>query len=316
MTAHGDGLGTTWDVMETLDTDQPHGLDYRQLNHLAKAVRKRVNKEHEDFGDSTAGGEHVPGWAKVLKRVDGTADVSGAVDATLFQGGGLVWSEGGDTLWCITGDVTTIDPTVMTLHPDRQWKGGDVTWAGAHEFDSSVDISGSVTIEGDLTVEGHILVDSSCDFSDVYADGDVSVKGTLKVATDFTLTGDMGVDGTSSFFDECDFSDVKVNGVADIMGTCTSQSAGSVDMSSDIVYKVQTAGMVMVVGAANLDFSCLIGSANPPTKLVQLAVGDAGDIVYPSFSVPKDWYWTLNSSAAGVISILWQPFGAGGCVSQ
>jgi len=61
-------------------------------------------------------------------------------------------------LWvCATGDGTygaVGDPTILKLHPDKQWGGGDITWSGAHEFDASVDFTGPVAINKDLTVDG------------------------------------------------------------------------------------------------------------------------------------------------------------------
>jgi len=40
-------------LRETLDVDQPLGLSYRQMNHIAIGVRKRMNKEHVAFADAT-----------------------------------------------------------------------------------------------------------------------------------------------------------------------------------------------------------------------------------------------------------------------
>lgn len=147
MSVHSDGLGSGWDIVETLDVDQPHGLDYRQLNHLAIALRKRINKEHVAFGDTTAGGEHIPGGCAVLDIVDGTDDVTTAWGAGTYTGGGLAYSLCGIMYVCSTLDTTydgAKDVTIVKLHPDLQWAGQDVTWAGAHQFDVSVDVQGAM----------------------------------------------------------------------------------------------------------------------------------------------------------------------------
>jgi cytoskeletal protein CcmA (bactofilin family) len=161
---------------------------------------------------------------------------------------------------------------LVKLHPDLQWAGQDVTWAGAHEFDASVDITGNVGMDGDLTVDGKLAVDSSCDLSDVYVDGDISVKGSLKVAVDFSLSGDMAVDGTSNLTgavriggdltvngkiavdSSCDFSDVYVDGDISVKG--------SLDVATDL----SVAGNIAVDGtAAKFGESLGIGLFYDPT---------------------------------------------------
>jgi len=214
MSIHPDGTGTGWTNVEAVDVNQPHGKDYLYSQHIAKGVRKRMNQEHSTFADATVGGIHTPGGCAVLGMEitdDCTAPVVG--DGT-YRGHGLLWSLSKDTsnfgvLWCSTkaaGSSTTGDWTVLKMHPDLQWSGQDVTWAGAHEFDASVDISGNVAMDGDLTIDGVLKVDSSCEISDVYINGDISMTGSIKVATDVSITGDMAIDGTSNFYGECDFS--------------------------------------------------------------------------------------------------------------
>jgi len=94
----------------------------------------------------------------------------------------------------------------MKLHPDRQWGGGDVTWAGAHEFDVSVDVSTALYVDGSAEVlerfhcfsneeiVGDLSVDGTCAFG-----GDVSVDGTL-CAAQFLC------EGTAVFASEVDIS--------------------------------------------------------------------------------------------------------------
>lgn len=206
MSVHPTGTGTGWTNVETVDVDQPHGKDYLWSQHIAKGVRKRINKEHVAFGDSTAGGEHIPGGCNVVDIVDSSANVEDGFTDGTYTGGGLVHETVLGRLWvCSTLDTTydgATDVTLVKLHPDLQWAGQDVTWAGGHQFDATVDFVGTVAMQSDLTVDGKLIVDSSCDLSDVYVDGDISVKGSLDVATDLSVTGDIAVDGTAAKFGE------------------------------------------------------------------------------------------------------------------
>jgi len=43
MGVHPDGSGTEWTLVEVVDVDEPHGLDYRYSQHIAKGVRKRID---------------------------------------------------------------------------------------------------------------------------------------------------------------------------------------------------------------------------------------------------------------------------------
>jgi hypothetical protein len=171
-TVHPDGTGTSWDEAAP-DINQPHGLDYRSLQDLRKAVRIRLAKEHKTPAATSAGGEHLPGGCRVLGIVENTADLSAGcgdktgIDITdgLFQGRGIIYDQSNNALWCYTGDGTTSDdPYLMKFHPDRAWNSGDVTWAGAHEFDASVDISGNVDIDGNVAIVGDFTVDGTCIF--------------------------------------------------------------------------------------------------------------------------------------------------------
>jgi cytoskeletal protein CcmA (bactofilin family) len=215
MTAHSSGSGSSWN--ETLDVDQPHGLDYQEWNDIRIGIRKRMAQEHASFADSTVGGIHAPGETAIMGMEDGTPA------NTTSRGRGIVWDTS-SRLWCNTstaGVSTAYSPCVLSIHPDKQWGGGDVTWVGAHEFDSSVDISGNTTIEGalsvdnssdfsdvfiegDLTLAGKFVIDGSADFSDVYVEGDLSVDGVLKVdgtASEFGETAGIGL-----FYDPTDYA--------------------------------------------------------------------------------------------------------------
>lgn len=213
MTAHSSGTGESWN--ETLDVDQPHGLDFQEWNDIRVGIRNRMKQEHASFADNTVGGIHKPGGAAVLGIDDDTATV--IADGT-YRGHGIVW-DGSLNLWCATktaGATTTGDFTILLMHPDKQFKGGDITWTGAQQFDNSVefldpvDFTGPVIVEGscdfsdvaitgDLTIAGKFIIDSSADFSDVFVEGDVSVKGVLKV--DGTATQFGGTEGVALFYD-------------------------------------------------------------------------------------------------------------------
>ena len=105
---HPDGTGTGWSNVEAVDVDQPHGLDYRYSQHIAKGVRKRINKEHKAFADSTAGGEHKPGGCAILDIVDQTIDIS--IDDDTYKGRNLLYDQTGSSLWCFTN----VDGTAST----------------------------------------------------------------------------------------------------------------------------------------------------------------------------------------------------------
>ncbi len=224
MGIHASGDGAAWDSLENLDVDQPHGLDYRESVHLAKAVRKRLDQEHTTFADSTAGGIHMPGGVAVLgmELTDDGGDITAVVvgDGT-YRARGLVWAWDGSAdarLWCSTkaaGNSTTGDWTLLALHPDKQWGGRDVTWSGAHEFDSSVDITGP------------LWVDSSSCFSDVQISGDLTVAGIIKTATDISVSGDIAVDGTSNFTgDIACAADISATGYVKADGTTSAFGEG------------------------------------------------------------------------------------------
>lgn len=220
MSAHSTGTGTGW--LENLDVDQPHGLDYQEFNDFRIGVRKRMSQEHAAPADATVGGIHKPGGSAVLGMEltsGGKSDVTTAlVNANLdgtYRGHGIVWAfhdaSNQGRLFCtsaVAGVTSNLDYTVMFIHPDLQWGGRDITWTGAHQFDASVDVFGKIdasdaAFDGSVDISGALdcsvlVVDASADFSDVYVDGDLTVKGTVRVATDFSLTGDMAVDGTTN----------------------------------------------------------------------------------------------------------------------
>lgn len=204
MGVHPDGTGTGWDE-DSPDIDQPHGKDYLALQHIMKGVRLRMGQEHATFADNTVGGIHKPGGAAIL-GIDYTDDcTAGVTEDGTYRGHGLVWAYSKDTsnygvLFCSTkaaGATTSDDWTVVKMHPDLQWSGGDVTWAGAHGFASDVSVDGTVVCGGDLVVEG-----------------DLSVTGDISAAAELYIGGDASFDGTVDFGDGVAFvAEVSVDGV-------------------------------------------------------------------------------------------------------
>ena len=151
----GDGVG--WATVETLDVDQPLGLSYRQMNHIAIGVRKRISQQHTSFADATVGGLHIPGKCSIVDILDATGDMTNYMDDGSYTGGGLVWCVSTGTTFgvlyvCSTGDGTYTpalgDPTILKMHPDKQWGGGDVSWTGDHKFGGDVSVDGTTVLTG------------------------------------------------------------------------------------------------------------------------------------------------------------------------
>jgi hypothetical protein len=315
--AHPDGSGTDWE--EDVDVDRPHGLDYRYINHLAKAYRKRNDKEHEAIGDGTAGGEHVPGIAQVLRQVDGTADVSGAYDATLFQANGLVHSSGHQTLWCVTGPAG--DPTVMLIDPDSQCKGADITWRGAQQFDASVDmtichVDGSATFTGPVRFEGSAAVasfDGTVDFSVAAFDGTVDFGkradfSTIAVAGDATFQHAVQIDETLHVVGQ-----LTLGGKAAVWGAWASKDGTT-------TYLAESDGFVLASVDAQ-DIAKIRGRSdgnNPPTTLrvrnQNTYLYSSPNTVYAGLTMPvrKGDYWEVDASGSTTptMTVFWLPLGA------
>ena len=250
MGVHQSGDGASWDGLENLDVDQPHGKDYLQFTHLAKAVRKRIDQEHSTFADSTAGGIHTPGGVAVV-GVEYTDDCTATTVADgTYRARGLVWAYSDTSNWgvlfCNTsaaGTSTCGDFTVLKMHPDLQWSGGDVTWAGAHEFDASVDMTGplwvdgscdfsDVHVSGDLTVAGAVLVDGSCDFSDVYIEGEASFDGTVDFGDGVAFVAEVSIGGNVAMAGNCD-----VTGTLSIGSVFSADASGTVTLPGGIILK-------------------------------------------------------------------------------
>lgn len=326
MGVHPSGDGVAWDSLEAIDVDQPHGKDYIAWQHLSKAVRKRIMQEHSEFADATVGGIHKPGGCAILgmEITDDAGDPTALVVADgTYRGHGLVWGYEVETgankgiLWCATaaaGASTTGDWTVMKLHPDLQWGGGDVTWAGTHQFDASVTISADTTLEilGDLSVAGTALFDGSVVLT---ADATLEILGDLSVAGYALFDGSVVItaDATLEIL-----GDMDVTGKVDIIVGCTSQSNGAVDMTSETCWRVGTAGMFHVHftnTAANGLGKVKIGDTTDPDK--EYISGHATDAKGHTVTapVPKDYYIEISETNVTVNKALWSAFGKGSCVS-
>lgn len=278
---HPDGTGSSWD--ENLDVDQPHGLDYRSNQDFRKGIRKRIEHEHGGFADATVGGKHLPGGCRVLGIVENTVDLStGAGDASiditdgLYQGRGIIYDQTNNALWCFTGDGTVSDdPYLMLFHPDRAWNGGDVTWSGIHQFDSSVCFS-------DAEITGAWLFEGTVGFND-----EVDFSAAL-------------FEGTVGFTDEVDFSDININGAVDAFGTWAAKSNNTSYLAeSDGIVCAYNNGAATVIGYTDV--------ANPPTTSRIQGFGDAGAGFPGNITMPvkKGNYWKV----VGATVVYWLPIG-------
>jgi hypothetical protein len=308
MTAHSSGTGSSWN--ETLDVDQPHGLDYQEWNDVRIGDRKRMSQEHSTYADNTAGGIHKPGGSAILAMEDGTATI--VADGTL-RARGIAWDLS-SRLWCATataGASTTGDWTLLTMHPDKQWGGQDVTWTGAHEFDASVDISGNVAMDGDLTVDGKLLVDNSADFSDVAVTGDMSIDSTLSVGGDAAFVSDVSIDGTLAM------QDAVVTGDSTFTFDAQAGETGPIfkilgdwsTRASDTTYTARTDGLVT---AWIVDNAAFIVKGQTPYGTIVSHIEQPANLEAPvTFPVKAGdtWAVTAEPTTWTSASVKWLPFG-------
>jgi len=311
MGVHPSGNGTEWTLVEAVDVDQPHGKDYLYSQHIAKGVRKRMNQEHSAFGDTTAGGIHKPGGSAVLgmEITDAVADPTDEIVADgTYRGHGLAWSyvvQAGankGVLWCSTataGATVSGDWTVVKMHPDLQWGGGDVTWAGAHEFDASVDFTGPCAFDNSVIVGADATLEILGDLS---VAGCALFDGSVVITADSTLNvlGDLLAEGTCDFHDEADFSDIAVSGsfctgtiVADVSGTATLQGGiiikwGQIAVVSDVTtYDFDTAFPNNCYQAVACGGKNSVGSND--TSIYGISASGFG-IASPAIQTPAHWF--------------------------
>lgn len=252
MSVHSSGDGAGWNT--ALDVDQPHGLDYQEWQDIRIGIRSRMSQEHTTFADSTAGGIHTPGGVAVLgmEITDAAGDPTSTVVADgTYRARGLVWSytvQAGankGVLYCNTsaaGVSTAGDFTVLKMHPDLQWAGGDVTWAGIHSFAQDVSIGGALYVDASADISGNVAVT-----------GDLTMSGSLNVGTDVSVSGDMAVDGTADFSTSGFAGDVTFNGAVDgtsaFINATDSYRIIDVQGTNQIVYTKFLTG-VMAAGAS------------------------------------------------------------------
>lgn len=237
---HNSNQGATWSNLESLDVNQPHGLDYRQENAIAAGVRKRILKEHLEFTDATVGGEHLPGVARVINK-DTSANIDTSWGSGYLRGSGLQWNPTTGRFYCATIDGSDNGVADMTVIGYSPW--ADATWTGIHQFDASVDMT-ALCIQGSFCVAGHIvcaskvevtgslLCDDSVDVAGFFACGSyssflntVTCLSKCQVYEDITIKKGLLVDGTSVLY-----GNLKVAGdvsMADITGTVRQRFASA-----------------------------------------------------------------------------------------
>ena len=99
MSVHSDGAGSSWN--EALDVNQPHGKDYLEWQDIRIGVRKRMDQEHSQFADSTAGGIHTPGGSAVLgMEITDDCTATTVADGT-YRARGLVWAYSDTSNWAV-----------------------------------------------------------------------------------------------------------------------------------------------------------------------------------------------------------------------
>lgn len=314
MGVHDSGSGSNWRE-DSPDIDQPQGLDYREFNGLKAAIRKRVEKGHADFGDSTAGGQHIPGCG--VLNIDYTSDPTAKVvaDGTML-GHGIVWSCDGSggvkgCLFCSTeaSDLTNSGTwREVLLHPDQIWGGKDITWTGKHQFDASVEMT-VLSVYEDFSVLGHLYcgsnaeitgslwLDSSSDFSSAYFAGDVSfhtdifVDGTA-VLQNTDISGSLDVSG-----------DLNVSGAVSIMTAPKRTDSDGNDLLNAHTYQASTDMFVMAYTEISLtgSFQAFVSDATADiTSTTKLVCREGEQASYNTnkrsmtFCCPKDYYWEID----------------------
>ncbi len=297
------GTGIDWTNAENVDVDQPLGLSYRHANHIALGVDKRSAHEHTPFDDATVGMIHKPGGCAILGIEDGTATV--LADGTL-KGHGLVW-DGTEALWCSTavaGASTTGDFTIVQMNPNTQWKGGDITWAGAQQFDASVIF----------------------DCTQVIFNGDVSIVEHFACGSDVEIAGDFSVDGTADFGDGVAFAaEVSVDGIFKTDATATEfggtagiglfydptvqGAAQSITHGNGLIQKHGITGAIGATGTVDISY----GAAFPTAlKNVQLTIANDGAFLdtSPNLTQKDTAGMTIqNGSATAGMIVYWQAWG-------
>ncbi|KPL25584.1 MAG: hypothetical protein AMJ75_00270 [Phycisphaerae bacterium SM1_79] len=243
MAVHPAGDGIAWE--SDVDVDQPHGLDYRYINHVAKAVQKRSDKEHVGYADATVGGEHIPGGCAVVGIEDATADISTGCNDGTYIGRDIIYDQTRNILCGYTGEGTAaaLDDLYEFVWGSGSFcKGDDITWSGNWQFDGSVDFT-SVEITGPLI----------CDDS-------VNISGQLHCASAILCDDSMDVQ------DQADFSDVVISGSFCTGSTAiTDASSGHVTLQGGLILQW---GEMSVSGTATTDVTYDIAFPNDGMQVV------------------------------------------------
>jgi hypothetical protein len=216
---------------------------------------------------------------------DCTAGV--AADGT-YIGKGLVWSLSDTSnygvLFCATGDGTapSLDWTVMRIHPDLQWGGGDITWQGGQEFDASADISGNVAMDGDLTIDGNVAID-----------GNMDATGLWNVMWDMTVYDSDGNDLTGK---HC-YSSGGSCGFVIAFGTPSAANAVLAIYAGDLTQDVGDHSADVRVGYA--------GSTDTGNNHLTLMA-----------PIKKSNCWEINMANFTLQKVLWMGMGCSTCVDK
>jgi hypothetical protein len=198
-------------------------------------------------------------------------------------------------------------PHICLLDPDKQFKGGDITWTGAQQFDASVDMT-ILHVDGSATFSGPVRFDGSVDFS-VAAFGQRVDFSSIGVAGDATFAGAVQMDGTCTIAGQ-----LTLTGAAAVFGAWASKDGTT-------VYQAETDGIVHAyVTATNIaKIQGYTDSDNPPaTCRIQSANTylysgpNPGLIAGLTMAVKKGDYYEIDASGSTspTLTVFWLPLGA------
>jgi len=206
-----DGSGTGWDEAAPADSDQISS-GAQEIRDLRKALRIRLEAEHENMAVSSGGGEHLEGSAKVYRQA--------AAPTTRPDGTALDGDDDG-RLWC--------DSDTEMLY----------IWSGAAFTEIQVDTANLIAD----CITGAEIADDAID-SEHYVDGSIDRVHLAADIIDGTLIEDDAVD-TEHIADDAVDSDQIVAGAIDAahlsdaigaslikVGTYTGTGAASNDVTT------------------------------------------------------------------------------------
>jgi len=324
MGVHASGDGAAWDSLEALGVDQPHGLDYRESIHMAKAVRKRLSQEHALFADSTVGGAHTPGGSGVL-MVDSTADMdtfAAAADLTSAHAYGIAC--------CTEADATGatlfyFDSATSATTLPVSWNNikTDVT----HLFGAEITVGPPMVFQNTVDCSANLNVDSSADFSDVAITGDLSINGDFMLDGSFLPTscasdfgGFLDEDGMDSDATASVASQQSIKKYVDdnipVGSNPTANDSESNTMLKAHAYLAQTAGFVTTWASSTVgSLKGYVGTTTNPagagTQVAQNTSGGGTGDPFISFFVGNGKYFEITQTG-GTVTILWTPLVSGG----